>query len=127
MAVAVPLVVAARCRWWGRVPGVCGGRSRGRPGGSTLLLMDGRQGTAGTAGGGGEAGQKVPLLERLKFLGIYSSNLDEFFRVRIATLRRLVLQPVEDVVSSSSLSSILFNHSLSPQLHQTRTWRVSVR
>ena len=30
------------------------------------------------------------LQERLKFLGIYSSNLDEFFRVRIATLRRLV-------------------------------------
>src|SRR5215813_6174490 len=32
---------------------------------------------------------QVPLIERIKFLGIFSSNLDEFFRVRIATIRRL--------------------------------------
>lgn len=32
----------------------------------------------------------TPLLERLKFLGIYSNNRDEFFRVRVGTLNRMV-------------------------------------
>ena len=36
------------------------------------------------------ANPKVPLLERLKFMAIYSNNLDEFYRVRVASILNLV-------------------------------------
>ena len=32
----------------------------------------------------------VPLVERIKFLGIYSNNMDEFFKVRVATIKRMI-------------------------------------
>ncbi|MFD1631413.1 polyphosphate kinase 1 [Pseudopedobacter beijingensis] len=35
------------------------------------------------------ADKSVPLIERIRFLAIFSSNLDEFYRVRVATLNRL--------------------------------------
>ena len=40
------------------------------------------------------ADDAVPLLERLRFLGIFSNNLDEFFRVRFAAVRRLSLSGI---------------------------------
>ena len=33
----------------------------------------------------------VPLVERIRFLGIYSNNMDEFYRVRVANVRRMTL------------------------------------
>ncbi|WP_281635252.1 polyphosphate kinase 1 [Flavobacterium marginilacus] len=40
------------------------------------------------------ADDSVPLLDRLRFLGIFSNNLDEFFRVRFAAIRRLSLSGI---------------------------------
>jgi polyphosphate kinase len=36
------------------------------------------------------ADDSVPIIERLRYLGIFSNNLDEFFRVRVAEVRRLI-------------------------------------
>lgn len=44
--------------------------------------------------------QKLPLLERTKFLAIFSSNLDEFFMVRVASVKRKVEFGNNDVLIS---------------------------
>ena len=38
---------------------------------------------------------KVPIIERLRFLGIFSNNLDEFFQVRYATVKRIAESGVD--------------------------------
>ncbi len=50
---------------------------------------------------------EVPLIQRVRYLGIFSNNLDEFFRVRVAEVRRLIsvyrgakLQSMKDLLQS---------------------------
>jgi len=56
------------------------------------------------------ANESIPLLERLTFLAIYSSNLDEFFQVRVATLRRMI--EIEDCLRSTKSESRSTLHSI---------------
>jgi len=55
------------------------------------------------------ADESVPLLDRLRFLGIFSNNFDEFFRVRYAAIRRLSLEGItsEELPKSESAHKLL--------------------
>jgi len=60
------------------------------------------------------ANEKVPLLERIKFLSIFSSNLDEFYRVRMPVLRALqkIGEKDDNTIDAEERAAIL-NQALS--------------
>lgn len=82
------------------------------------------------------ADHTVPLLDRLRFLGIFSNNLDEFFRVRYATVRRIsmskdnnkklingvdaktLLQEITEIVIKQQAKSLSILHEIETELQQ---------
>ncbi len=51
--------------------------------------------------------QSVPLKSRIRFLGIFSNNLDEFFRVRVATLKRMTMLGIKNMHLEENPQKIL--------------------
>ena len=77
-----------------------------------------------------EAGDEtVPLRERIRFLGIFSNNLDEFFRVRVGSLRRMIElgNKATNMHLEASPEKILEEINFIVANHQnqfTRTWKI---
>ncbi|ART63787.1 polyphosphate kinase 1 [Kushneria marisflavi] len=61
-----------------------------------------------------------PLLERLKFLLIFSSNLDEFFEIRVAGLKRRIAYGNEDAGMDGHSSSSIFQEIVSTAHEQVQ-------
>ena len=63
---------------------------------------------------------KIPLLERLKFIAIYGTNLDEFYMVRVAGLKRLYLAGITEY-SADKLTPLQQLNEIRKYIHDEKT------
>lgn len=72
------------------------------------------------------ADENVPLLDRLRFLGIFSNNLDEFFRVRYAAIRRMSLENIDtkSILGDISADQLLKDITEIVIEHQSESLRI---
>ncbi len=66
-----------------------------------------------------------PVIERMRFLGIYSNNMDEFFRVRVANVRRMIVIKNKTVQGFNGSPKELFNEIRLVVLKQQRQFELA--
>ncbi|RUO33768.1 polyphosphate kinase 1 [Aliidiomarina soli] len=71
------------------------------------------------------ADKTVPVVERMRFLGIFSNNMDEFFRVRVADVRRRLFfaQTIEEQADNEQLLAAIHQKVLSQQQQFDESYR----
>lgn len=70
---------------------------------------------------------KVPIIERMRFLGIYSNNMDEFFRVRVAFVRRMISLKKHEVTGFHGTPAQLLDEIRNVVMRQQVKFQIAYR
>lgn len=69
----------------------------------------------------------VPVVERMRFLGIYSNNMDEFYRVRVANIRRMIALKKQKVDGFDGTSAELYQEIRDVVIDQQQKFELAYR